>query len=168
MKLTELKSGEHVLIDTNIIFFAMQKKSGQCIQFLQRCIEENVYGVLPISTLAEIMHALMIAEAKDNGWIEGADPARKLRQQPQRVAALLRYDKLMRDILNLGLLMEPVQKEDFITAMMVQRQSGLLTNDALLSALGMRLRINSIATANPAFEQVQGLMIYRPDDIELE
>lgn len=168
MRLTDLKNGEYVLIDANVILYAIQQKSAQCYRFLQQCVEENVRGVLPTHILAEVMHTLMIAEAKDNGWISGPNPARKLGEQPHRVSALMRYEKMIRDLLNLGLVLESLQREDFLTAMNVQRQSGLLTNDSLLAAIGLRLRINSIATADRAFERVQGMMIYSPDDVSQE
>lgn len=37
MKLTEIRDGELVVIDTNILFYANQQKSQECAQILDRC-----------------------------------------------------------------------------------------------------------------------------------
>jgi predicted nucleic acid-binding protein len=68
----------------------------------------------------------------------------------------------------MGFQLEPVLREDFITAMAVQRTSGLLTNDALLVAVGERLRVTSIASADQGFSRVPGSLLFMPDDIENE
>jgi predicted nucleic acid-binding protein len=49
--------------------------------------------------------------------------------------------------------------------MAIQRQAGLLTNDALLVATGERLRVTTIATADTAFKHVNGISIFYPDDL---
>jgi predicted nucleic acid-binding protein len=90
-----------------------------------------------------------------------------LREQPDRVRALIRYEGMVRDLLSLGLNLESLQREDFLSAMMVQRQAGLLTNEALLVAVGQRLRAQAIASTNSLFGRVQGMLLYSPDDIEL-
>jgi predicted nucleic acid-binding protein len=113
------------------------------------------------------MHQLMIAEARDYQWIKGPNPAKQLALAPDRVRALTKYEELVRDIIGTGLQIEPVVQEDFITAMAVQRQAGLLTNDALLVAVGERLRVTNIASADKAFAHVQGILLYTPEDILL-
>ncbi len=168
MNLNKIPQGELVLIDANIFIYALQKQSRQCIQLLQRCAEDQVIGYIADNILAEIMHTLMIAEARDNNWISGPNPARQLSEQPQRVSALLRYESLLRDILGMGLRLESLQREDFLTALTVQRQSGLLTNDALLVAMALRLRIQSIVSADQALNRVQGVMVYSPDDLKMD
>jgi predicted nucleic acid-binding protein len=165
MNLDNIRNGESVTIDANVFLYAMQQESEQCKRFLTRCAQEEIIGVLPVHILAEVTHQLMIAEARDNGWIKGSNPARQLAEQPERVRALTRYETLVRDILGIGLSIEPIEREDFITAMGVQRQSGLLTNDALLVAVGQRLRTNSIASADKTFSRVNGILLYSPDDL---
>lgn len=168
MNLTKIPADEFVLLDANILIYALQQQSRQCIELLRRCAEEQVIGYIADNILAEVLHTLMIAEARDNNWIAGANPARQLSEQPKRVMALHRYEGLLRDILNMGLRMESLQREDFISALVVQRQSGLLTNDALLVAMAYRLRIKAIASADQAFKRVQGITVYSPDDLLME
>ncbi|NIQ12029.1 type II toxin-antitoxin system VapC family toxin [candidate division KSB1 bacterium] len=72
----------------------------------------------------------------------------------------------MREMFAIGFLLEPLQQEDFITAMSAQRRFGLLTNDALSVAIAQRLRAKAFASADKVFTGVQGLMVYAPGDLE--
>ncbi len=165
MKLDEIIAGETVVVDANIVLYASQQKSEQSIAFLHRCVTEELHGVVPTHILAEVMHVLMLLEAKENGWITGSNPARQLSENPQRVAALRRYEMKTKDLLNLGLIIEPVLQKDFIMAMKVQNRLGLLTNDALLVAVARRLQIRSLATADHAFARIPGMQIFSPEDV---
>ncbi|MDZ7344740.1 MAG: type II toxin-antitoxin system VapC family toxin [candidate division KSB1 bacterium] len=166
MNLNRIPSGEIVVIDANIILYAIQKASAQCKRLLERVAKEEVVGILPLHTLAGVTHQLMMAEAWDNQWITAPNLTRELRKQPDRVRALIRYEGMVRDLLSIGLHLEPLQQEDFLSAMMVQRQAGLLTNEALLVAVGQRLRAQAIASTNSSFARVQGMLLYAPEDVE--
>jgi predicted nucleic acid-binding protein len=48
----------------------------------------------------------------------------------------------------------------------LQRQHGLLTNDSLNLAVAHRLGINELATADSNFDLVQGIIVYKPADIQ--
>jgi predicted nucleic acid-binding protein len=166
MSLNKIPSGDVTVIDANIIIYAMQKASLECKRLLARCAEEDVTGILPLHVLSEVMHQVMIAEARDNGWIKGPNPAKQLSEQPDKVRRLVRYEGIVRDVLGIGLVAEPLQREDFISALKVQRDTGLLTNDALIVAVAQRLRANSISSADRSFGKVQGMLHYAPDDVE--
>jgi predicted nucleic acid-binding protein len=164
--LNQIKNDDIILLDANICLYAIRQKSTQCEQLLSRCAIGEVTGIMHCHILAEIMHQLMIAEARDYQWIKGSNPAKQLAGLPDRVRALRRYEELIRDILGMGLQIEPVVHEDFITSMEVQRQAGLLTNDALLVAVGERLRVTSIVSADQAFSRAPGIVLYSPSDLE--
>jgi predicted nucleic acid-binding protein len=167
MNLNDIKTGSNVVIDANVFIYALQKSSPQCERLLDRCIDEEIYGIVSLHVLAEVMHRMMIAEARDNNWITGSNPTKRLSEQPDRIRELVRYENKIRDLLAMGLQMEPVIQEDFISAMIVQRQEGLMTNDALLVAVCQRLRVESIASADNKFSKVRGISLFSPDDIEL-
>ncbi|NIQ12028.1 hypothetical protein GWO43_15075, partial [candidate division KSB1 bacterium] len=82
MNINDIPSGEATIIDANIVLYATQQASQQCKRLLLRCADDDVKGILPTHILAEIMHQLMIAEARDNGWIKGPNPARQLAEKP--------------------------------------------------------------------------------------
>jgi predicted nucleic acid-binding protein len=165
MNLDHIPVGEAVLVDANVIIYAIQMASGQCRRMLDRCATEDVRGVLPLHVLAEVMHRLMLAEALDYDWVRGPNPARRLAQQPERLRALHRHETAVRDLLGVGLALEPLEREDFLAALAISREAGLLTNDSLLVAVGRRLRILALASANRQFARVKGLTLYSPDDL---
>ena len=160
MNLLNIPAEQPVIIDANIFIYANQKASAQCVKLLERCANNEVFGILPSHILAEVMHVLMLAEAKDIGIIKGSNPARQLTENPQKVKSLNRYESLIRDLLAIGLQLEPLQREDFITAMSLQRQYGLLTNDALFMAIATRLRVTAIVSADSVLGNVQGIIHY--------
>jgi len=166
MILSGIPSDQIVLIDANIILYANQKASAQSVELLERCANHDVIGVLPMHTLAEVMHVLMLAEARDLGIITSGNPAKQLSEKPNLVKSMSRYEFLIWDLLTIGLQIEPVQREDIIQAMSIQRQYGLLTNDAIFLAVGTRLRVNAIASADHAFGNIQGVVLYSPNDIK--
>jgi predicted nucleic acid-binding protein len=166
MNLNQIPKSDIVLIDANIILYALRGKSEQCKRLIRRNAEGEVYAVTTPHIVAEVMHRLMVAEARENGWITGSNPARQLAEQPERVKMLFRYEHAIKSFFATGVRFEPVEKEDFITAMRIQRESGLLTNDALLVAISERLRIQAIASADKTFAQVRGVILYSPDDLE--
>jgi predicted nucleic acid-binding protein len=166
MNLNQISNGEPVLIDANIILYAIRNASVQCIQLLRRCSQGQVIGIITTHIVAEVTHRLMMAEARENGWITAANPTRQLSQQPERVKMLVRYEQAVRSLLAMGLQFEPIEKEDIITALRVQREAGLLTNDALLVAVAQRMRVTALASADQSFANVLGLLHYAPDDVE--
>jgi predicted nucleic acid-binding protein len=164
--LSDIPTGEFVAIDASIFPYSIRQKSVDCERFLVRCTRGELSGIVSTHILAEIMHQVMIAEARDCQWITGPNPAKKLAALPRRIQALTRYEGVVRDIIGIGIQVEPVVPEDSIAAMSIQREAGLLTNDALLAAACERLRITSIASADKAFERVRGIIAYLPGDIE--
>ena len=77
------------------------------------------------------------------------------------------YAEDVRDLIDGGLIIEPVRPEDFLVALEIQEQHGLLTNDSLNLAVAKRLGIREIATADKAFDSVQGAIVYKPEDLIL-
>jgi predicted nucleic acid-binding protein len=166
MNLTEIRPDELIVIDTNILVYATQQRSRECEQLLARCARGEVRGVVPISVVAELMHRLMVLEARENGWIVRANPSRALSEKPESVRRLTNYAKQMHEFLGIGLRLEPVTRVDLIESMSVQREFGLLTNDSLLVAVARRINCESIASADKGFAGLRGLTVYEPSDIK--
>jgi len=165
MNLLQIPQQQPVIIDTNIFVYAAQRDSKQCIKLLEKCANDEMFGILPTHILAELTHVLMLAEARDIGLIKGSSPAKQLAENPGKIKALNRYEVLIRDLLSIGLKLESLQREDFLTAMSLQRQYGLLTNDALFLAIATRLRVTAVVSADSIFKNIQGIFLYSPDDI---
>jgi predicted nucleic acid-binding protein len=165
MSLASIETGEWVGVDTNILVYANQRKSDECVAFLRRCALRDVRGIVPMPIVAEMVHTLMLIEAKENGWLRKSNPARGLAARPDLVRKLVRSETEVREFLNLGLRLEPALPADVLEAVRVQRESGLLTNDALLLAVLRRLNVKSLATADAAFRDIPGWTVFSPDDI---
>jgi predicted nucleic acid-binding protein len=165
MRLSEIRAGEWVVIDTNILVYTNQRQSRQCLEFLGRCASGELRGVVPVPMVAELVHALMMIEARENGWVERANPSRALAERPDLARRLSRYESQVREFLGIGLRIEPATSQDILEAMRIQREAGLLTNDALLLAAARRLNIEAVATADKAIARAPGFMVYEPGDI---
>lgn len=166
MKLSQIRNGELVVIDANILVYANQEKSQQSVQLLQRCSRNEVTGIVPMPMVGELMHTLMLIEARENGWIDKSYPSRVLSEKPDLVRRLTNYEKQMHQFFGIGFRLESIVMIDFVESMRIQREFGLLTNDSLLVAVARRLNCDSIATADKAFQRLTGFIVYAPDDLE--
>jgi predicted nucleic acid-binding protein len=166
MNLLQIPQKQTVIIDTNIFVYAAQRISVQCIKLLEKCAKDELYGIIPVHILTELTHVLMLAEARDLGLIRGQNPAKQLLENPNKVKVLNRYESLIRDLLSIGLTIESLQREDFLTTMSLQRQYGLLTNDALFLAVATRLRVTAVISADSIFKSITGITHYFPDDLD--
>lgn len=163
--LSSIRAGAWVAIDANILVYANQRRSAECKGFLERCASGELQGVVPMPMVAELVHALMLIEARENNWIERANPARALAGRPDLVRRLTRYEARMREFFAIGLRVEPLGPPDVLEAMRIQREAGLLTNDALLLATARRLTCEAVASADRAVAQAPGFDVFAPADI---
>ncbi len=163
--LSAIGAGAWVAIDTNILVYANQRRSLECIGFLERCASGKIQGVVPVPMVAELVHALMLVEARENNWVERGNPARSLAERPDLVRRLSRYESQVREFFGTGLRIEPVGAGDLLETMRIQREAGLLTNDALLLAVARRLNCEAVATADRAIARAPGFNVFGPSDI---
>jgi predicted nucleic acid-binding protein len=81
------------------------------------------------------------------------------------VQGLSIYAQNTRDLLDSPIIFEPILTKDFYVALELQKQHGLLTNDSLNFAVARRLGLQALATADQSFDNVPGLIVYKPEDI---
>lgn len=164
MNLQDIVNGSTVFLDTNVLLYARNRRSPQCRQLLLRCEQGAVNGVVSLPTLAEFSHRCMVQEAQSNGLV-GSNPARALSERPELVRQLSAYAESVRDLLDSSLTVAESHPQDFLVALELQKQHGLLTNDSLNLAIARRHGIKDIATADKSFDNVPGVIIYKPEDI---
>lgn len=165
MNLPDILHGAAIFVDANIFVYAVERRSPQCRQLLDRIDGEAVRAFSSAIVLAEVCHRRMVNEAKEAGLITGANPARLLGKKPDGIQGLSIYAQNVRDLLDSPIVFEPIRAEDFYVALELQKQHGLLTNDSLNLAVARRLGIQEIATADKSFDNVPGVIIYKPEDI---
>ena len=163
--LSSIRAGAWVAIDTNILVYANQRRSPQCVELLKRCASGELQGVVPMPMVAELVHALMLIEARENNWIERANGARALAERPDLVRRLTRYEIQTREFFGVGLRVEPVGAGDILEALRIQKEAGLQTNDALLLAAARRLDCEAVASADRAIARATGFSVFAPADI---
>ena len=88
MNLLQIPQQQPVIIDANIFVYAAQRSSLQCIKLLEKCAKDKLFGIIPTHILAELMHVLMLAEARDLSLIKGSNPAKQLSENPNKIKAL--------------------------------------------------------------------------------
>jgi predicted nucleic acid-binding protein len=167
MNLDAIKKGEMVLLDANIVIYAITNSSDQCRRLLKRCAGMEVQGVIGSLQMAQVIHKLMLIEARENGWIGSGKPSRQLDAQPDRIRLLSRYEDAAKNLVASGIRIEIVQREDFLISLAVQRQTGLMVNDAVLAAIAERLRIEAVASTGSTLGKVRRLILYQPDDVNV-
>jgi predicted nucleic acid-binding protein len=166
MNLDEIPQGSRIFIDSNIIVYVLGGRSSQCRGFLERCERNEIEGWISTLVVAEVAHRRMMQEAQSR-QLAGSNPARALSQRPELVRQLSVYASDVRNLLGGGLSVETLRSEDFFVALELQKQHGLLTNDSLNLAVARRLAIAGIATADSNFDQINGIVVYKPEDLPL-
>ncbi len=164
MTLRDIVHGTTVLIDASVLLYARNRRSPQCRELLTRCEQGAVNGVITLSTLEEFSHRCLVQEAVGNG-LAAVNPVRKLAADPKLVCQLNAYADSVRDLLDCSLVVAESHAQDFHVALELQKQHGLLIHNALNLAVARRHSIKDIAIVGPAFDQVPGLILYKPEEI---
>jgi predicted nucleic acid-binding protein len=164
MTLDDIPAGARVLVDANILIYAKGGRSTQCGRFLERCARQELTGVLTSVVLAEFCHRRMLQEAQSRGLFN-SNPAKALSQDRALVRQLSRYAQEVEDLLAGQLVVLSIESVDFSRALQLQRTHGLLTNDSLHVAVGLRCGVNLLATADAQFDGISDMQVVKPDDL---
>jgi len=189
--LTDIRNGTRIFLDTSILLYARWGISPACRALLKRCQGKAVQGVITPFTLADFCTSRMAQEAQAAGFTQEPTPlldfaedladasepplppgglrfrsTLDLSRTPQIIRNLTIYADDTRALLSGELEIASVHPEDFLEALFLQKTHGLLTSHSLNVAIARRLGLNEIAAADPAFDSVQGLIVYHPQDFQ--
>lgn len=168
MTLDNVPVGSLCVVDTNVLLYAEQSVSEQAKRFVRRCGSGEVKAVLPQTVWQELAHKLMLAEALSRGLVSGGNPAAKLAAKPDAVRGLNLYRAKVKALLDLGFGFEPCQLGDLTErAFALQEKYGLLTNDAVVLAVALRLEADCLVSRDKGFGGVDELDLYYPTDLRL-
>jgi hypothetical protein len=90
LPLTAFPAGEEILIDANIIIYALGVRSIQCVELLARCARREISGFTTVDILSDVCHRVMLAEAASRGLI-GRPNAANLKGKSQVIRQLSEY-----------------------------------------------------------------------------
>lgn len=166
MSLDTIATGSTILLDANILVYARKRQSPECERLLERCGHGELRGILPTHTLAEVSHVLMTLEARERAGSLHGYGHRALLEKPAEIQKFEEHAKAVHKLLSSDIHIESLLKEDFPIALEFQKQWGLLTNDALLLAVGSRLSVNMLASADKGFRMATRWKLYAPSDLK--
>jgi predicted nucleic acid-binding protein len=166
MNLDDIPSGSLCVADANVLLYAEQGISEQAQRMLERCVKGDLSVTLPQTVWQELTHKLMLAEALMKNAVNGADV--KLAAKPETVRKLTIYQAKVRALVDLGVGFEPCTRADLTDSVMsLQSKYGLLTNDAMVLAVAMRLKSDALVSSNHAFRPVREIALHSPSDLRL-
>jgi len=168
VNLDDIPGGSLCVVDTNVLLYAEQGVSPQAQRLVRRCSSGELKGVLPQTVWQELTHKLMLAEAIMRGLTSGGNPAARLAAKPEAIRSLTLYRAKVKSLLDLGFGFEPCHLADLMErAFMLQEHYGLLTNDAVVLAVTLRLKADALVSSDKSFRGVTEVDVYYPTDLRL-
>lgn len=168
LTLDDIPGGSLCVIDSNILIYAEEGISRQAQRLIRRCADGELSGVLPQTVWQEVTHKLMLAEAMTTGVVSGRNAAARLSAKPEAIKRLSVYRAKVRALVDLGLGFESCTLKDLTkTAFGLQEKYGLLTNDAVVLAVAIRLKADALVSGDKAFHGVTEMPVHAPADLKL-
>jgi predicted nucleic acid-binding protein len=165
MTFLDLVAGDAVFVDANsfVYYFAPDPRwSGPCSQLLQRIQNQEITGHTSAAILSEVAHRLMTIEARTrHGWTSGK-VLQRLKQNPHIVQTLTNSEAAVASISRSRIHIFPIDSALVAAAAAVSRQTGLLSNDALMVTLMQANGLTKLASNDADFDRVPGLTRYAP------
>lgn len=162
--LDAVPEGTDVLIDSNILIYAITNASPQCRRLLERCSREEITGIALYESINDATHQFMKAEALAKRLCSG-QAMKYLSEHPGQVKLLRDYWTNTRRVLALNLLFIPLDLDIIESAHRERVAAGLLTNDSVIVSAMRGYAISRIATADRQFGTVNNLTVFSPTDI---
>jgi predicted nucleic acid-binding protein len=164
MILTDLADGESVFLDANILVyhFAPHPVHGQaCQELVCRVERQTLLGYTSTAVLSDVAHHLMTFEAAAVfGWTSKV--VQRLRHDPSTVQQLTKFHQAITEVPKVGIQILTIPEALIETATMLSKQTGLLSDDALILAVMQAHRLTRIASNDADFDRVPGLTRYAP------
>lgn len=168
VNLDDIPSGSLCVIDTNVLLYAEQGVSEQSQRLIRRCARGDLIGILPQTVWQELTHKLMLAEAMTKGLVSGGNPAARLAAKPEAVRNLSLYRAKVQALVDLGFKFEPCTLDDLVnSAFELQEKYALLTNDAVVLAVAIRLKADALVSSDKAFQSVTEIAVHAPTDLRM-
>jgi predicted nucleic acid-binding protein len=161
----DLVAGDSVFLDANtlVYHFTSDPIYGlACSQLLQRIENQEILGFTSTHILTELAHRLMTIEAIGAFTWPMAGIARRLRQHPAQVQQLAGFFNAVERILQSRIQTLAIPVPLVPAGTTVSRQTGLLSNDALIVAIMQANGLSRIASEDNDFDRVPGLTRYAP------
>jgi predicted nucleic acid-binding protein len=166
MTFADLVAGEAIFLDANPFvyhFVADPRFGAACSQPLQRVENQEITGLNSTHVLTEMAHRIMTVEpiSAFNRPMSGI--ARRLRQHPAQVQQLAGFQQAVERVLQSRVQVLTIPAPLIAKGARPSRQTGLLSNDALIVALMQANGFTRIASSDHDFDRVPGSSRYQPN-----
>ena len=164
--LAQLPSGVAVFVDANILTLAITGTgalSQWCQQFLDRTRSRELTGYTATIVVAEVIHRVIVAEARQHLGLSSRDTVQYLQRDPSLVQQLRGHLRVASDVRNLGLDILPLTVKDLHASKAARANHGLLANDSLIVGVMHNRKLRNLATHDSGFAQVPQLQVWMPN-----
>lgn len=164
-KLTDIPAGSAVYVDANIFIYHFTGVSHEATAFLERCEVGDLAGYTGSLVLLEVMHRLMIIEARMKGLSLGSSPARQLADHPDVVKSLHEYNYHVSRIPEMGVTVLDLPPQFASRSFEFRHRYGLLTNDSIIALEMADVGLSWLASSDRAFDRVPQISRAAPSDL---
>jgi predicted nucleic acid-binding protein len=165
MIFTDLTGGESIFLDANtfVYHFTQHPIFGvACTDLLNRIERQEILAYTSTHILTEIAHRVMTVEASAAFNWPYAGIAARLRRHPAQVQALAGFQRAVETIVQSRVQILLIPTPVSLSGTAVSRQTGLLSNDALIVAVMQANGLSNLASHDADFDRVPGLTHYSP------
>jgi predicted nucleic acid-binding protein len=160
-----IPSGTDCLIDANVVIYFLTNASPDCVNFFDRIAQEDLFGYLTTTIVAEVLHRRMMMEAQAKGLVTSGKALAKLKAQPSLIPQLTDYITEVTKFLRLPLDVFEVNLVDIAVSHALRTSHGLFVNDSLNLACAQGYGISDIVTNDTDFNRVPNIVVWNPTDI---
>ena len=161
----DLPQGASVFLDSNtlVYHFSLHPVLGAATRDLVHRVEHgDLFGFTSTHIVAEVVHKLMLVEARSRfAWTQ-CKVTTRLKQHPDAVQQLVQCFAALAQLPNLHIQVCPITAPIVESASVLSRQTGLLTNDALVVAVMQAQGLANLASNDADFDRVPGIHRYAP------
>ncbi len=165
MTFGDLVTGDVLFVDANplVYHFTMDVLyGGACSQLLQRIENGDIQGFTSTHVVTEMAHRIMTIEAIGAFTWTVAGIARRMRMHPAQVQQLAGFRTAVERLLQSRIQVLTIPPPLVATGTMLSRQTGLLSNDALIVAVMQANGLSKLASSDDDSDRVPGLSRYAP------
>ncbi len=166
LSLDAVPTGADVFVDANIFIYHFFGVSRDCAAFLERCALGEVRAVTGAHVAAEVLHRVLIAEARAKTQLGRKGSAvRYLGEHPDELRGLSDHHVAAAAIEQMMETVLPLTIDIVRASQWARTKDGLLVNDSLTAAMMKAEGIGHLASGDAAFLRLEGLTVYRPSEL---
>lgn len=154
-----------IFIDANILIYHFLGLSESCSTLLESAEHDEVQAYISTVVQAEVLHRLMISEAVEKFRIKPYQAARYLKEHPRAIKSLETCEIALAEIPEFNIDIICLESDAIIKSRRFREDFGLMTNDSLNLYAMKTESIRIIATNDRDFERVNGIEVWKPDDV---